>query len=135
MHSGATAALVTARENGDPSYNASAAVTFYYNQGRNENVANNYIVPYTQAILNAVLGNLSAAYTAEYFASQAGNVTAIQAATRAPQTISQPFYYSSLNLRPYTAPVAQALTLVGDIYIVIFAFILVCLLLSLKRLD
>ncbi|KAF9509682.1 hypothetical protein BS47DRAFT_1411675 [Hydnum rufescens UP504] len=121
---GATDALIKARENGDSSYNASAAVTFYYNQGRNENGANNYVVPYTEAILNTALANFSAYYTAEYFARQAGNVTAMRGVARAPQTICDVFSYSSLNLRPYTAPVAQSITIVGYIYVVIFAFIL-----------
>ncbi|KAF9510509.1 hypothetical protein BS47DRAFT_1319660 [Hydnum rufescens UP504] len=124
VHSGATAALITARENGDPSYNTSAAITFYYNQARNENGANNYVVPYTQALLNTALANFSSQYTAQYFSQQAGNVTAMQGVAGAPQTISDVFSYSSLNLRPYTSTTAQALTLVGDIYLNIFAYVL-----------
>lgn len=43
---------------------------------------------------------------------------------QAPTTISNSVYYQMENLRPYTQPVAQAIVLVGLIYMLIFAFII-----------
>lgn len=38
--------------------------------------------------------------------------------------MSQPVFFTMNNLRPYNQPVATAITLVGLIYMLIFAFIL-----------
>jgi len=43
---------------------------------------------------------------------------------QAPTTVSQPVSYTLFNLRPYNQPVAAAITLVGLIYMLIFAFII-----------
>ncbi|KAG8907501.1 hypothetical protein FRB99_003874 [Tulasnella sp. 403] len=128
VNSAATQALVTARSTGDSSYNASTAVTFYYNQGRNEIAANSFIVPLTTALLQQTLAGFSAKFNAQYFASLASDPTgaspAIQAAAQAPQTVTMPFTFSSVNLRPFTKTVSTAVLLVGQIYITIFAFVI-----------
>lgn len=38
--------------------------------------------------------------------------------------MSQPVFYTLFNLRPYNQPVATAITLVGLIYMLIFAFVI-----------
>lgn len=43
---------------------------------------------------------------------------------QAPGTIANGISYSLNNLRPYNQPVANAITLVGLIYMLIFAFII-----------
>ncbi|KAF7298488.1 DUF3533 domain-containing protein [Mycena kentingensis (nom. inval.)] len=43
----------------------------------------------------------------------------------APQTVSRPIYFSSVNLRPFDVPVASAVTFVGLIYLLILAFFIV----------
>ena len=53
------------------------------------------------------------------------NTTALELVAQAPQTLAPAIGYQMVNLRPYDAPAAQAVTLVGQIYIVIFAFIFV----------
>jgi len=55
---------------------------------------------------------------------QAGNATAMNALAQAPTTVSSPVYYTLNNLRPYSQPVANAITLVGLIYMLIFSFII-----------
>jgi hypothetical protein len=55
---------------------------------------------------------------------QAGNQTAMTNLAQAPTTVSQPVSYTLFNLRPYNQPVAAAITLVGLIYMLIFAFII-----------
>ena len=51
VNPGATKALTDARAIGNSSYDPLAAVSFYYNQGRNELAANNFLVPITTALL------------------------------------------------------------------------------------
>ena len=53
------------------------------------------------------------------------NATALELIAQAPQTIAPAVGFTMVNLRPYDAPTAQAVTLVGQIYIVIFGFIFV----------
>lgn len=49
------------------------------------------------------------------------NSTALQMIAQAPQTISPAISWTMVNLRPYNAPAAQAVTLVGNIFLCIFA--------------
>lgn len=56
--------------------------------------------------------------------ANAGNAAAINTLAQAPSTLSQPVFYTLANLRPYDQPVATAITLVGLIYMLIFAFII-----------
>lgn len=54
----------------------------------------------------------------------AGNVTAMNLLAQAPSTVTNGVFYTLVNLRPYNQPVATAITLVGLIYMLIFAFII-----------
>ncbi|KAG8883889.1 hypothetical protein FRB97_005727 [Tulasnella sp. 331] len=60
VSTGATQTLINARDIGDATYNASLAITHWYNQARNDNVANAYIVPYTAALLERTLTTFNA---------------------------------------------------------------------------
>lgn len=117
VNTDATQTLVNARANGDSSYNSSLAVTHHYNQGRNENAANLFIVPYVEALLQATISKFNAQFTGEYLMSIETNSTAVAAIARAPMTVSQPFWYTQNNLRPFTRDVSTAILLVGNIYI------------------
>lgn len=44
---------------------------------------------------------------------------------RAPQTLTPAVAYTSHNLRPYSVPVATAVTLVGMILLLVFSFIFI----------
>ncbi|KAG8933505.1 hypothetical protein FRC02_011705 [Tulasnella sp. 418] len=131
VNQGATSRLVAARSSGDPSYDPSSAVTFYYAQGRNEVAVNSFVVPLTTTLLQKSVAQFSAQFTSQYFNSLESalntNTTAaasmMQNNARAPLTISQPFGFTAVNLRPYTKPVTMAILLVGQIYVIIFAFI------------
>ncbi|KAF9509195.1 hypothetical protein BS47DRAFT_1488032 [Hydnum rufescens UP504] len=103
-------------------YDPSTAMVFLYNQGRNEVAANSFIVPFSQTLISSAAANFAASYASRYLASQSGNATAMAALIAAPQTLTTPISYSMNNLRP--APVASALTLVGSIYTIIFAFVI-----------
>ncbi|KAG9043519.1 hypothetical protein FS837_009467 [Tulasnella sp. UAMH 9824] len=128
VNSEATSLLNSARSSGNSSYDPRTAVTFYYNQGRNEIAANSFIVPYTTALLQSTLTAFNAKTNAQYFAALANGAddarqTAMTTISQAPQTVSQPFSYQAVNLRPYTKTVSQAVLLVGQIYIIILSFV------------
>jgi len=114
--------LAVARQTGDASYNASTAISVYYAQGRNEIAIGSYILPIVQPLLGRILGQFNARSVAEYIGANSGNATALQLLSRAPQTLSQPIWYTMSNVRPYTVQVATAITLVGHIYVIIFAY-------------
>ncbi|KAG9019318.1 hypothetical protein FRB90_004031, partial [Tulasnella sp. 427] len=129
VNSDASALLTSARSSANSSYDPRTAVTFYYNQGRNEIAANSFIVPYTTALLQSTMSTFNAKTNAEYFASlSSGSEEARQqglvAISQAPQTVSQPFAYEAVNLRPYTKTASQAVLLVGQIYVIILSFVM-----------
>lgn len=126
----ATARLTDAQRNGDETYDPTSALTVYYAQARNEIAAGTYLLPLTTTLLENFTTTYATSMAQRYFAAiilQNGTVneTAINSIARAPQTISPGVGYKLVNLRPYTASVAQAPLLVGQIYICIFAFIFV----------
>lgn len=123
MKPNASNSLAVARQTGDASYNASTAISVYYAQGRNEIAVGSYILPIVQPLLGGILGRFNARSVAEYIGANSGNATALQLLSRAPQTLSQPIWYTMFNVRPYTAQVASALTLVGHIYVVIISYV------------
>ena len=114
--------LAIARQTGDTSYSASSAISVYYAQGRNEIAVGSYVLPIVQPLLGRILGQFNARSVAEYITANSGNATALQLLSRAPQTLSQPIWYTMSNVRPYTAQVASAITLVGHIYVIIFSY-------------
>ncbi|CEL62334.1 Nitrosoguanidine resistance protein SNG1 OS=Saccharomyces cerevisiae (strain ATCC 204508 / S288c) GN=SNG1 PE=1 SV=1 [Rhizoctonia solani AG-1 IB] len=124
INASASSRLNAARIAGDASYNPMTSITFYYAQARNELATGNYVVPLTTAALTQILQRFNTNSAASYLASVSGNSTALQALTAAPQTLTTGAWWTTENLRPYNAPVATALTLVGQIYLVIFGFIM-----------
>lgn len=61
----ATSLLSMARSTGNASYDPTSAITFYYNQGRNELAANSFIVPITTGLLGVTLPRWAAGQAAE----------------------------------------------------------------------
>ncbi|CAE6469862.1 unnamed protein product [Rhizoctonia solani] len=121
---GASERLNAARVAGDSSYDPTSSITFYYVQARNELATGNYVVPLTTAALTQILQRFNANSAATYLASVSNDPTALQALTAAPQTLTMGAWWTVSNLRPYNAPVATALTLIGQIYLCIFGFIM-----------
>lgn len=116
MNTAVTQALTTARSIGNSSWDPTSAISFYYNQGRNEVAANSFIVPLTTQLLQTTLAQFNARFTAQWLSSLTSTETAITAA-KAPQTVSQPFAVTPINLRPFTKTVSTAILLVGQIYV------------------
>ncbi|GAB1526159.1 hypothetical protein RhiTH_009325 [Rhizoctonia solani] len=124
INPGASAALATARTVGNSTYNPMTAITFYYAQARNEQATGTYVNPLTTQALTQILQQYNAQSASSYLASVSGNATALQAVTSAPLTLTSGIWWTTENLRPFNAPVATALTMVGQIYLCIFAFTL-----------
>lgn len=121
---GATDALNLARSVGNSSYNGMGAIRFMYPQARQETAFGSYLLPYAQAALSAITTVYSSESAAQYLSANANNVTAIQLLAQAPSTISNSLGFTLVNIRPWNQPVATAITLVGLIYLLIFAFII-----------
>ncbi|KAF8322825.1 uncharacterized protein EI90DRAFT_2936677 [Cantharellus anzutake] len=114
--------LTLARLTGDSTYNSSAIITVYYTQARNELASANFIVPYTQSLLISTITRFGAVSVGEFLGNYGANGTMMGNVARAPQTLSASVGFTMVNLRPYSAPVASALTLVGSILVIVFAF-------------
>ncbi|EJD00605.1 uncharacterized protein FOMMEDRAFT_159353 [Fomitiporia mediterranea MF3/22] len=130
VNNNATDNLTQARAVGNVSYDPTSAITVYYAQARNELATGTYLLPIATSFLSNFTQNYATNSAQRFFAaivSQNGTVnqTALSFIAQAPQTISPAVSFTVVNLRPYTTPVAQAVLLVGQIYLCIFAFIMV----------
>ncbi|KAF8322845.1 uncharacterized protein EI90DRAFT_3020002 [Cantharellus anzutake] len=114
--------LTLARLTGDSTYNSSAIITVYYTQARNELASANFIVPYTQSLLVSTISRFGVVSVGEFLGNYGANGTMMGNVARAPQTLSASVGFTMVNLRPYSTPVASALTLVGSILVIVFAF-------------
>ncbi|THH26331.1 hypothetical protein EUX98_g7852 [Antrodiella citrinella] len=126
VEANATSTLTLARQNGDVTYNPASAITVYYSQARQEVATGTYLIPNLEHTLKAVISGWATGAAQRYFAQispgNTTNTTAIQMLSIAPQTISPAIDFTEVNLRPYTTPAALAVTLVGNIFLVIFGF-------------
>ncbi|RPD68703.1 hypothetical protein L226DRAFT_540433 [Lentinus tigrinus ALCF2SS1-7] len=124
----ATTHLSRARANGDQTYDPTTAIKVYYSQARQEIATGNYIVPLTTAMLQSTTSAYATQTAQRYFAqinsNGEPNATALQLIANAPQTITPGISWTMVNLRPYNAPAAQATTLVGNIFLCIFSFMM-----------
>ncbi|KAF7298492.1 DUF3533 domain-containing protein [Mycena kentingensis (nom. inval.)] len=120
INSGASANLTAAVATPDASYTPSNAVTFIGSEARNENIyrIHSRVV---SAQLEAITHDFGLSFLRNI--SSANNLA--QLLSVAPQTVSRPIYFSSVNLRPFDVPVASAVTFVGLIYLLILAFFIV----------
>ncbi|BEI86554.1 hypothetical protein CcaverHIS002_0608410 [Cutaneotrichosporon cavernicola] len=119
INAGATANLASARAGGNTSYDGRDAIQFIYAQARNELASGSYMLPMVTAHLNAITDTVGVQSVASFL--QSADEAVLRAAP--PSTLSSPVGWNIVNLRPYNQPVAQAITLVGLIYMLIFSFI------------
>lgn len=119
----ATAALESARNAGQASWDPTQVVTVAYAEARNQIAIDGPILGSVRGVLTPVLARISAASAASWLAANSGNAAAItRAATQAPQTIAPAVGMTMLNTRPFDEPLALAPTFVGLIYLMIIAF-------------
>ncbi|KAJ9098099.1 hypothetical protein QFC21_004428 [Naganishia friedmannii] len=119
VNTDATARLQAARQIGNSTYDPRSAIGFYYAQGRMENAVNGYLVPIASSVLTQAAERWAIQSISEYLTSNTGNATAIQTLASAPRTVTSAVSYTLHNLRPFSTPTATAVTLVGQIYMLI----------------
>nr|CDI56818.1 conserved hypothetical protein [Melanopsichium pennsylvanicum 4]SNX88044.1 related to SNG1 \ len=118
----ATARLEQARASGDASWDPRSLISLTYATSRNFQVVPSMVLSPAMNTLNKALAQLSGQLAGQYLTSIASNQSAINNLARAPQTIASPIVLNQRDLRPYDAPVAIAVLVVGLIYLCILAF-------------
>ncbi|GAB1528084.1 hypothetical protein RhiTH_011275 [Rhizoctonia solani] len=143
INAGASSRLNAARIVGNSSYNPTTSITFYYAQARNELATGNYVVPLTTAALtqanfatfqHQLRGLVPDVHLREFDCTPGIDIrppninNGCLVDSRKPEAIQvnlQSICLKDVILTEiYSAPVATALTLVGQIYLCIFAFIM-----------
>ncbi|KAL1751377.1 hypothetical protein FB107DRAFT_278701 [Schizophyllum commune] len=117
----ATSNLQRAIASVDASYNGSSAMTAYGVESRNENAYRTILNP----VLQSTMQQIATQFSRQTAAQVANSSTISQILTSAPQLITQPVFYTLVNIRPFDVPVASAVTFVGCIYQIILAFFVV----------
>ncbi|KAG2126056.1 hypothetical protein DEU56DRAFT_983037 [Suillus clintonianus] len=129
LETNATDKLSAARQTGNSTFNPTSLLTVYYVGARNEIATGTYLIPIYSNLLGEVVSPLATTsaqqYLAQIYAQGQANETALQLIAQAPQTISPGISWTSVDLRPFYAPVASAVLVVGLIYQLIFTFIMV----------
>ncbi|CAE6448090.1 unnamed protein product [Rhizoctonia solani] len=122
INQGATSALQTARETGDANYDPASAVTLYIEKARNNNAVGTLIIPLSTSLLEDTMRQFNAKNIPEYISSISSNSTALSTALRAHSAMSGA-WWNTVDLRPWNAPIATAMTVVGQIYICVFWYV------------
>lgn len=119
INANATALLQEAVAIGNASYDPTGVATIVYNQARDIESYNFYIVP----VLGRLALRIQATFAPQWAQSVFNNST-LDAATysRAPQAVSPGISFTLLNLRPFDPPSAIPTITIGLIYLIIIAF-------------
>lgn len=102
VHANATSDLTNALANANASYSGASALTVYAVEARNENAFRGLIRPSVEGMLLQIT-QMFAQASAKQIASRNLNLTNIL--TNAPQLITQPISFTTVNLRPFDIPV------------------------------
>ncbi|KAI4293892.1 hypothetical protein K525DRAFT_291661 [Schizophyllum commune Loenen D] len=121
INSAATSNLQRAIASVDASYNGSSALTAYGVESRNENAYRSILNP----VLQSTMQQIATQFSRQTAAQVANSSNISQILSSAPQLITQPVFYTLVNIRPFDVPVASAVTFVGCIYQIILAFFVV----------
>ncbi|CAE6418346.1 unnamed protein product [Rhizoctonia solani] len=119
INQGATSALQAARAAGDADYDPTSAITLYIEKARNNNAAGTLIVPLSTSLIEDTMRRFNAKNIPEYLSSISSNSTALSQALRAHNALSGA-WWKTVDLRPWNAPIATAMAVVGQIYICVF---------------
>ncbi|KAF9052135.1 hypothetical protein BJ165DRAFT_1340997 [Panaeolus papilionaceus] len=118
----ASARLMSAIANPDPSYDGSLAVTVYGVEARHEGAYRGLLIPSTQGRLIGV-GKASAMQIMQTVATSGVNISSIM--TTSPQVLAAPVGFTINNLAPYDQPMAFGVTFIGLIFQMILAILIV----------
>ncbi|KAJ7654865.1 hypothetical protein B0H17DRAFT_956677 [Mycena rosella] len=120
INAGASANLTAALSTPDASYNPSAAITFVTLEARNED-----IYPVLLAMMNAKLDVIVQDFALQAAKNLSSSANLVKLLSTSPQTVTMPIGYTVTNLRPFDVPLAEAVTFVGLIYMLILSFFIV----------
>lgn len=119
INSNATALLRQAVETGNASYDPHGAATVVYNQARDIESYNFYIIPVLRRVAYTITSTFATAWTQRVLNDSSLNSTIY---SQAPQAVSPGIMITSLNLRPFDPPTAIPTITIGLIYLIIIAF-------------
>lgn len=119
IHANATALLTQAVQRGNSSYDPRGAATIVYNQARDIESYNFYVIPVLDRVTYQITTTFGRSWTQQVLnnASYDARVYA-----RAPQALSPGIAFTSINLRPFDPPTAIPTVTIGLIYLIIIAF-------------
>ncbi|KAF7323563.1 DUF3533 domain-containing protein [Mycena kentingensis (nom. inval.)] len=122
INAGASANLTAAvAAASNASYTAANAITFVGAEARQERAYAMHLAVTTNQ-LQAITHQLAVGFLANLTAS---GTDLGRLASGAPDLLTRPVYYTIANIRPFDVPVANAVTFVGLIYLVILSFFIV----------
>ncbi|PKI83173.1 hypothetical protein MVES1_003251 [Malassezia vespertilionis] len=116
---GATDRLTTARMQGNASYDGTELIRLTISSARSYSTVPSTVLIPTQNVLQQAIAGLSKRLSTEFLQQATQQPSLLQAALRAPQTLSQPVGFTVDDLAPWDIPVAIAPTFVGLIYLTI----------------
>ncbi|MBA7489573.1 hypothetical protein ES702_00107 [subsurface metagenome] len=119
INSNATALLRQAVETGNSSYDPRGAALMVYNQARDIESYNFYIVPVLRRIIYDATTTFATDWAQQVLANTTLNSTIY---SQAPQAVSPGIAFTTLNLRPFDPPTAIPTITIGLIYLIIIAF-------------
>ncbi|KAF8885920.1 hypothetical protein CPB85DRAFT_1232523 [Mucidula mucida] len=117
VHANATTRLQSATQAAEASYNGSQAISFYGVEARNENAFRSIIRPSAEAALIRISQQFAISYIQSIDSGALSDL-----ARAAPQILTAPIGYTTINLIPFDVPVATAMTFVGLIFLTIMTF-------------
>ncbi|KAF8606252.1 hypothetical protein BDV93DRAFT_364182 [Ceratobasidium sp. AG-I] len=118
-----SSSLAIARAMGHEYYDPATAVTLYIEQARNENAVGQLVSPISTQLLDNTLRQFNTIDIAAYIRSVRNNPDAIATSLEAPTALAGA-WWGTINLRPWNSAVATPMTVVGQIYLTVFTFIL-----------
>ncbi|KDN38473.1 hypothetical protein RSAG8_09458, partial [Rhizoctonia solani AG-8 WAC10335] len=123
INPGASSTLYIARAYGDYTYDQTKAVTLYFEQARSENAVGQLIAPIATELLDKTLRDFNARDIAAYIRAIRAHPDAVETSLESPSALAGA-WWKIVNLRPWNAAVASPMTIVGQIYLTLFAFII-----------
>lgn len=119
IHANATALLTEAVLTGNTSYDPFGAAQIIYNQARDIESYNFYVVPVLSSLALRITSTFSTQWAQSVFNNDTFDVATY---SRVPQAVSPGISFTLLNLRPFDPPTAIPTITIGLIYLIIIAF-------------
>jgi hypothetical protein len=115
----ASSLLRQAVEQGNTTYDPAGACQVVYNQARDVESYNQYIIPTLLRLSTEISNNFTRQWTASVLANTSLSTTTY---ATTPQALSPGIAFTDIDLRPFDPPVAIPAVSIGLIYLIIIAF-------------